>query len=337
MSINGRILGKVFEDNAVMIEISSGQQNTKILIDCGEETLSNLRISTIKGIDILCFSHFHIDHISGFDQFVRHNFNRSIPPVRIFAPKRGKEIILNRLRGFDWNYSGDSPGVWKISEIDGTSLVTTEYTNSNGFSEYSGMSLRDIKNGVFFQNKDFTISSIALNHGIETRGYRIDEIDSINVDKQALKKMNLPEGAWINVIKNNAVLDTHIITVNSIQYETGFLRKNLLKINKRDSVSVLTDFTYNENSLNEISNFIKGSKAVYCESQYLSEDEDLAESNFHLTSKKAAILAKQAEVKKLILFHISRRYDKKKLKNFLIEARKVFEETYFPPSWKINL
>jgi ribonuclease Z len=47
----------------------------------------------------------------------------------------------------------------------------------------------------------------------------------------------------------------------------------------------------------------------------------------HLTSHQAAEIAKKAKVKKLILTHISQRYENDK-KRILDEARKIFKNSF---------
>jgi ribonuclease Z len=52
----------------------------------------------------------------------------------------------------------------------------------------------------------------------------------------------------------------------------------------------------------------KDADALVIESTYLEEEAEMAHQFSHLTAKQGAELAVQANVKKLILTHISRRY-----------------------------
>ena len=73
----------------------------------------------------------------------------------------------------------------------------------------------------------------------------------------------------------------------------------------------------------------KDSDLLISESTFLNDSENgssLAEEDFHLTAKQAAETAKKAKVKKLILTHISQRYDGNE-KPLLQEARKIFKNT----------
>jgi ribonuclease Z len=60
------------------------------------------------------------------------------------------------------------------------------------------------------------------------------------------------------------------------------------------------------------------------ESTYLEEEADMAREFSHLTARQAAELAVRADVKHLILTHISRRYRER---DVLAEARAIFPET----------
>jgi ribonuclease Z len=57
------------------------------------------------------------------------------------------------------------------------------------------------------------------------------------------------------------------------------------------------------------------------ESTYLDEEAEMAKQFSHLTARMAAELAVKANVKQLILTHLSRRYREKEV---LAEARTVF-------------
>jgi ribonuclease Z len=61
------------------------------------------------------------------------------------------------------------------------------------------------------------------------------------------------------------------------------------------------------------------------EATYLHEEYEMARDFAHLTARQAAELAIQAEVKNLILTHISRRYRER---DVLAEAREVFPQAF---------
>ena len=61
---------------------------------------------------------------------------------------------------------------------------------------------------------------------------------------------------------------------------------------------------------------------LYHESTFLKKDENFATKTFHSTAEQAAIIAKNSNVKKLILGHFSSRYNDLEL--FLDEAKTVF-------------
>ncbi len=81
------------------------------------------------------------------------------------------------------------------------------------------------------------------------------------------------------------------------------------------------DTKYDESLISHI----QGADLIYHETTYLDNLRERAESRFHSTSKQAAVLAKKAGVKKLLIGHFSSKYDT--LEEFENEAREVFENT----------
>jgi ribonuclease Z len=69
----------------------------------------------------------------------------------------------------------------------------------------------------------------------------------------------------------------------------------------------------------------RGADMIYHETTYLDNLSERAESRFHSTSKQAALIAKKAGVKKLLIGHFSSKYDT--LEEFEAEAREVFPDT----------
>ncbi len=82
---------------------------------------------------------------------------------------------------------------------------------------------------------------------------------------------------------------------------------------------------------------IKNIDLLFHESTYMEEDANLAKNNFHSTAGEAAMIAKEAGVKKLILGHFSTRY--KDLNLLLNEARLVFPDSFLAEDgqiWEID-
>lgn len=52
MSIHHNILGKPGRDNVLYLKIDSGQSNTNLLFDCGDDCLNELSIKDIQNIDL---------------------------------------------------------------------------------------------------------------------------------------------------------------------------------------------------------------------------------------------------------------------------------------------
>lgn len=71
MTLHFQILGSPGRDNAAIVTVDRGQAVSRLLFDCGDGCLTDLSFGEICGIDHLFFSHFHMDHISGFDSFLR--------------------------------------------------------------------------------------------------------------------------------------------------------------------------------------------------------------------------------------------------------------------------
>ena len=105
-------------------------------------------------------------------------------------------------------------------------------------------------------------------------------------------------------------------------------RKNALiialqaKFTQNKKICFVLDTSMNKN----IVPFVRNSDLLVCESSFSSDLEERAKEYNHMTSKQAGEVAKKARVKKLILTHISQRYEKK-TQEILNEAKKIFKNS----------
>ena len=119
MAIQYQVLGLPGRDNALLVTVDTGQSLSRLVFDCGEGVLAQIPVADVQQISGLFFSHFHFDHVAGFDSFFRHNWSRPEGPVRIFGPLGAREIIHHRLQGVTWNLVAGLPGEIHITELDG--------------------------------------------------------------------------------------------------------------------------------------------------------------------------------------------------------------------------
>ncbi len=332
MSIDYRVLGDPFHDNALYTEINTGQTIHRIMFDCGEHCLDPLRPADIMDVDHLCFSHFHLDHIAGFDTFIRMNYNRESKPVRIWGPENAPEIIRHRLQGITWDRIQNSPGKWIISGIEHEKISSkTLYAHEEFKTVHSSTS--DPRNETIYSNRDYTLQSTILSHRTPSIAYRITETPDFIIDKTRMNEAGLSPGPWASKVKDLTIQPEQILTIEGKKHSVGELRDILLKQQRGQSVAYATDYILEEESVQKLTDMIQGCDVFVSEATYVSEENSLAAEHYHMTARQVAEIAQNAQVEELVLIHYSKRYQKAGFTSIIQEARTFFPNTKFPVQW----
>ena len=167
--------------------------------------------------------------------------------------------------------------------------------------------------GKFFEAKDFYLEAEKMEHGIPTNAYVFVKKGLRRIDRAKLKKSKLPSGPILKKLQEG----------KDIVYEKKkYLAKNLTYTEGDKKISFILDTLDNK----KIIPFVKNSDLLICESNFSDELKEMAKKHLHLTAKQAGEIAKKSKSKKLILTHISQRYDKN-IKKLLAEAKKVFKNS----------
>lgn len=335
MGIRHWILGEPGCDNALYVEVNTGQSQSRLLFDCGHGCLDALSIAQVKAIDALFFSHFHIDHVAGFDGFLRFNFYREDGLVPIFGPVGAAEVIQHRLRGVTWNLVDECPGGFVVHEIATDEIRSHRFLTCEGFSIAHSAGTR-ANNGIVFEREDFLVEACLLHHGVDSIGYRVQEKVRMNVDTSALQRAELRPGPWMKMLKDPSEGDDQTIEIGVSKHRLGDLRAQLLIATPGSSIAYLTDFWIDLDNADLLLRMLRNCDIIVCENTFHDKDLDLAIRNKHLVSKQVAQLAKQANAKRLVLFHLSDRYTSDEWKEQLQAARSVFVNTEFPSNWEIG-
>ncbi|MCE5319115.1 MAG: ribonuclease Z [Parachlamydia sp.] len=173
--------------------------------------------------------------------------------------------------------------------------------------------------GVVEDNSHFKIEAAFLEHGVDNIGWRITEPDTRKFDPAKLEAYGV-RGPLVRDLQEKGK-----ILVNDVEVSL----EAVSWIRKGDSLSVVIDTRYCQNAID----IARGSKVLICESTYAEEHRELALHHYHLTSKQAATIAKQAGVQKLILTHFSARY--LNLREMEQEAKSVFPNTFMAEDLRV--
>lgn len=334
MAISFEILGSPGRDNALLVRIDSGQSIDRLLFDCGEGCLNSLSFSEIQGIDHLCFSHQHMDHIGGFDSFFRCLFDRTDRPNHIWGPPGTAAILHHRFQGFLWNLHEGMQGNWLVSDVSDSETITKRYEVSEAFavSHDAGCEPR---RPFLIETQNLTVEAHTMNHRTPTLAYVVREKYRQNIDMQKLAQLGFIPGPWLKQLKSSTDTSDALL-IDGVQHSISELRKSLLVETPGESIAYLTDFILDDVAMDQLSLALQGCKTLVCECQYRHNDIELARRHYHMTSRLTAELARRSAVEELILFHLSDRYDQKTWLEMLAEAQVVFPATSFPAKWNLG-
>lgn len=166
----------------------------------------------------------------------------------------------------------------------------------------------------FFETKDFYLEAKKMTHGVPCNAYVFVRKSQIRIDKKKLKKTKLPSGPLLQKLKQRK---------NISHKGKKYLAKDLTFEEGDKKISFVLDTSMNK----QVSSFVKGSDLLICEANFSSREKSKAEEYKHLTARQAAEIAKKSKSKKLLLTHISQRYENNP-KKILNESKKVFKNSH---------
>ena len=141
---------------------------SSLLIDCGEGTQVGIREVgwSVHNIDMICFTHFHGDHIGGLPGLLLTMGNAQREEPLVLVGPKGLEKVVNALR--------------VIAPELPFELIFWELTDKKHTLEYNG----------------YHIQAFKVNHGVTCYGYRIDIKRQGKFDVEAAKALSLPVQLW---------------------------------------------------------------------------------------------------------------------------------------------
>ncbi|ADP32977.1 ribonuclease Z [Bacillus atrophaeus] len=257
------------------------------LFDCGEATQHQILHTSIKPrkIEKIFITHMHGDHVYG------------LPGLLGSRSFQGGEDELTIY------------GPKGIRAFIETSLNVTATRLTYP------LAIIEIEEGVIFEDDQFTVTAKPVIHGVPAFGYRVQEKDMPGALKaDLLKEMKIPPGPIYQKIKQGEE-----VTLEDGRVING---RDFLDEPKKGRVVAFSGDTRVCSNVKELA--VDADVLVH-EATFAKGDDKLAHDYFHSTTEQAAKTAKEAGAKKLILTHISARYQgEASLQMLLTEAEDIF-------------
>lgn len=265
-------------------------KNKRFLIDCGEATQHQMRRFGVKPqqLDAIFISHLHGDHYLGLVGLLS----------SLHLQGRKKDLTLYGPRGLD-------------------DIISLQLMHSDTVFNYRLNFIRidTSVHQVIHEDEIVKIYSIPLNHRIPCAGFKIQE----QPYAPRINKAKLPENITMQQIERLKKGEDIFDDDGNIIFHNDQLT---LPPKKVRTYAFCSDTKYDPTLYQQV----EGVDLLYHETTFLNERELTAANTFHSTAAEAAMVAKEASAKKLIIGHFSARY--KDIRPFEQEARKVFKETY---------
>ena len=89
----------------------------------------------------------------------------------------------------------------------------------------------------------------------------------------------------------------------------GDLKKRIISITPGQKIAYVADCCYTRDNVDKIVQLVQDADILFCEAAFLEKDSEKAMTKGHLTARQAGLIAREAGVKLLQVFHFSPRYD----------------------------
>ena len=181
------------------------------------------------------------------------------------------------------------------------------------FQKNYNLNIHEIQDGTIIETEDYVVECAKVEHNIPSYAFSIREKKKPLFLREKAEELGIPPGPLYGKLHNG----------EEVEFEGRIIKPEqvLGEAKKGNKISYSGDTRPCEAMIR----LARDSDILIHESTYEAEDYQRAVDNAHSTSVEAAEIAKEAEVKELVLTHISTRYTSDE--NIKSEAQKVFKNT----------
>ena len=260
------------------------REGETLLFDCGEGTQRQMmRYGVSFALKDILFTHFHADHFLGVIGLVR----------TLGLQGREEPLTLRGPRG--------AKQVLQQAMVLGVERVPFE------------VKIEEVKVGDRLEREGYALHVFATEHGGSSVGYALVEAERYGrFDPEKARALGIPEGPlWGKLQRGETIVlaDSRQLTADSVVGPPRPGRKVVITGDTRPCATVVEA--------------AQGADLLVHEATFGEEEKDRAKETMHSTAREAAQVALAAQVRKLVIGHLSARYSIS-AEDLVKEAREVF-------------
>ncbi|MCA9669661.1 MAG: hypothetical protein KC503_28895, partial [Myxococcales bacterium] len=293
-----------------LLHLRFDREKRSLLVDLGETSRLPARIA--HQVEDVLVSHAHFDHFAGFLWLLRSRIG-VLEPCRMVGPPGLAERVDHMTRGITWDLIGARGPRFEIDELaDDETLV--RYEVQAGVAGAREIGRRAAPGGVVRVEPRRRFRAVTLDHSTPVLAFAIEERRRFVADEARIAARGVAPGPWIGELCDLAMAgadDIELELPGLGRRPVAELRDTLLAAVPGQRLVYATDFGDSERNRERAVALARGADALFLESSYIEADSGLLQANNHLTARAAAEIARAADVRRLIPFHFSKRYERR--------------------------
>ncbi len=260
----------------------------RLLFDCGEGTQRQMATAKLSVVKVKAIM---LTHLHG-------DHTLGLPGFLLTCRLRGREEALH------------------IYGPEGTKEMLESIMGMIKFNAYPEFDIvvHEVHAGLVFETEEYAVSCFPVDHDVPAVGYVFQEKSRTNIDEKALRKLGLEPGPEYKALKKG----------ESVEWEGRVLKpEKYLAVRKGLKIVYTGDCATGQSVLEAAEN----ADLLIHEATFAQEIKENAVKYKHSTAKDAGVMAREADVKQLVITHFSTRYRNEDLYKLLDEAKREFENT----------